>query len=236
MQINQFNLRLKLRNLCGRYPAMFNATYGLKYSNRKLLVNRNTQLLIEGFPRSANTFAVLAFEYANKNVKLAHHLHIPSQVFQAVKWRIPTLILIRNPKDAVTSWVLRNPSLSIDLAFKNYILFYRLIQPYTSKCVLAKFEDVITDYSKVIQQVNSKFRTKFIPFTPTNNQKQEIFAQIQKITIRSYGSDCILRSSRPSAEKNTLKQRVFQDIEQIHGDVLVAAEKAYQNFVRDSLK
>ncbi|MBF2013973.1 MAG: hypothetical protein IGS23_01920 [Rivularia sp. T60_A2020_040] len=231
MQVNQFNLRFMLRNVCGRYPKIFYATYGLKSTNRKLLVNKNTQLLIEGFPRSANTFAVLTFKYANPDINIAHHLHIPSQVFQAIKWQIPTLILIRNPKDAVASWVLRNPGLSVDLALKSYASFYKLIQPYNSKYIVAKFEDVIANYFQIIEQVNAKFGSSFIAITPTTEQKQEIFTQIRELTIRSNGFDCILKSSRPSTEKNTLKELIFKDMEQKHKDSLVMAETVYNNFI-----
>jgi hypothetical protein len=58
-------------------------------------VSRTTQLVIEGYPRLGNTFAVVAFLQAQKeDVRIAHHLHAPAQVIRAARWRIPTIVLI----------------------------------------------------------------------------------------------------------------------------------------------
>ena len=64
-------------------------------------------VVIEGFPRSGNSFARRAFIMAQDETfdvtRIAHHLHVPAQVIRAARWRIPTLVLIRRPKDAVLS-------------------------------------------------------------------------------------------------------------------------------------
>ena len=40
------------------------------------------------------------------------------------QWGIPTLLLARKPTDAVLSWVIRDPGVSIRQALKHYISFY----------------------------------------------------------------------------------------------------------------
>ena len=84
------------RRYIGRHPFLFYNFYRLKPSYRDLLVDRRTQIVIEGFPRSGNTFAVVAFQQAQReSVRVARHLHMREQVIRAAKWGIPTLLLAR---------------------------------------------------------------------------------------------------------------------------------------------
>ena len=87
----------------GKYPALYYPIYGRKYPANYISTNKDTQICIEGFPRSGNTYSVSAFKLANKGIKISHHLHVPAQVLLAVQYQIPTIVVIRNPLDAVTS-------------------------------------------------------------------------------------------------------------------------------------
>ena len=71
---------LKINNYSRIFPAYIRLRDLVLGSDQKrMLYSKETELVIEGFPRSANTFAVLAFDYAQPDdVKLAHQLHAPS--------------------------------------------------------------------------------------------------------------------------------------------------------------
>src|SRR5215210_9212094 len=104
----------RARRYIGERPLLFYSFYRLRPHYRRLLVARTTQFVIEGFPRSGNTFAVVAFEQAQRETfRIAHHLHAPAQVMLAARWRIPALVLVRKPTDAVLSWTIREPCVSI---------------------------------------------------------------------------------------------------------------------------
>src|ERR671917_4320 len=112
------------RRYVGRRPFLFYNFYRLRPNYRDLLVDRRTQIVIEGIPRSGNTFAVVAFEQAQReSVRIAHHLHMPAQVMRAARWHIPTLVLMRKPADAVLSLAIREPRISIRQAMKHYVSF-----------------------------------------------------------------------------------------------------------------
>jgi hypothetical protein len=55
------DIREQVRRYVGEHPFLFFNFYGLRPRYLDLLVDRTTQLVIEGFPRSGNTFAVVAF-------------------------------------------------------------------------------------------------------------------------------------------------------------------------------
>jgi hypothetical protein len=54
--------------------------------------------------------------------RIAHHLHVPAQVVRTTQWQIPTLVLIRVPRDAVRSSAIRDP-ISFDQALRYYVSF-----------------------------------------------------------------------------------------------------------------
>lgn len=92
----------------------------------------NTELVIEGFPRSGNTFAGAAFTVVQgRPVTLGRHMHRPAQVIAAARRGLPTLVFIRRPSDAVLSLVIRHPHISIAKALNDYIRFYTAIMPYS---------------------------------------------------------------------------------------------------------
>ena len=59
-------------------------------------------IVIEGFPRSANSVAVHAFRVAqDRPVRIAHHLHAPAQVIAAVPAPEDENRLIRETEDSL---------------------------------------------------------------------------------------------------------------------------------------
>src|ERR687886_2916262 len=137
-----FRFEKWLQIYAGKHPAAFYTLYRLARKDRARVVTPDTQLVIEGFPRSANSFARVAFNRAqSERVRIANGLHVPAQVIRAAQWRIPTLVLIRRPEDAVLSFVIRDP-ISVDQALRYYISFYETIERYRDSYVLGLFEDV----------------------------------------------------------------------------------------------
>jgi hypothetical protein len=162
----------KARSFLSLYPELFFPLVKLKES-KKLAVGKHTQIVIEGFPRSGNSFVVGAFEAAQPNpVVIAHHLHAPAQIIQAARQDIPTLVLAREPVGAVVSRLamglevneLRGtqaflPSLSQLL--RTYIGFYTRILPYQDQYVLGLFEEVTRDLGTLIKKSTKSFKPIF---------------------------------------------------------------------------
>lgn len=132
---------------------------------RQTPIGKETEIVIEGFPRSGNTFALLAFETAQpRPVAIAHHSHAPAQVIRAVRRGIPTLILIRRPADAVLSWVIRDRHISVRQALRRYIGLYSRVMLHRDGYVVELFEEVTSDFGELISRINERFGTSFSPF------------------------------------------------------------------------
>src|SRR5207248_8228322 len=97
-----------------------------------------------GPPRSANSFAVEAFRLAQgRAVPIGHHTHQPAQVLEAVRRRLPVMVLVREPVEVATSTVIRAGIVSPARALKDYCRFYETILPSRGSFVVAPFEEVV---------------------------------------------------------------------------------------------
>jgi hypothetical protein len=135
------------------------------------VVSRDTQVLFEGAGGSANTFAFMAFKFAqggDSSVNIAGHTHYSAQVIQAIRWRIPVFIAIRDPVDSIDSLLSRrgfsnaNERLLIArLYLLDYITFYRAVVPYSGHCIISDFECTVNNINHCIRMINEKYDKKF---------------------------------------------------------------------------
>ena len=140
-----------------------------------------TELVIEGYMRSANTFAVHAFQSAQRRpVALAHHLHAPAQLIRAARRGVPALVLIRDPEDTILSQVQWEPDISMRAALTTYVRFYRAIEPYAGAFLTATFPQVTEDFGEVIRRLNARFGTNFDAYEATEEHQRLCFELMQE--------------------------------------------------------
>lgn len=215
-----YALRSELRYFIARYPKFF-FTYkaGLHgFIDLDRMIDTKTELVIEGFPCSANSFAVAAFKYAqnDKEINIAHHMHDPSQLIVAAKLRIPAIALIRCPDDAILSYVVRFSSFSseeevvelLHRSLKKYISFYSKILPYKEMMVIADFSTLISSYDSIVHQVNDFYGKTFNPFISNRHNVNEVFKIIEKQNKKRLGFLDENSIARPSVNKNKMKEKI----------------------------
>ena len=132
------------------------------------VVGPHTEIVIDGFQGSANSFATAAFQFSQRRpVALAHHLHSPVQIIQAVRLEKPVIVTVRAPRGATLSLTSRWPHLSMAQALRSYTRFYRKLLPYADRFVLSTFEQTTTHFDEVIRETNRRFQTHFDVFDNT---------------------------------------------------------------------
>lgn len=197
-----YSARYDAISYLGKFPALFSLYYRHHSRFSKLLVRPNTEIVIEGFPRCANSFAVLAFESAQpRGVRVAHHLHSSAQLLLGRRFNVPLLILLRDPESAVASLLTRHPEISANQALRQYCDFYSTVQYLSDTVVIADFRTVTTDYAKVISALNARFGTSFLPYCNSSENDQKIFAEIDQINSDTEHGDLNMRA-RPDAAKS----------------------------------
>jgi hypothetical protein len=204
----------------GNYPRLFPLYIRLKSllardnASSELLYRRRTELVIEGFPRSANTFAVVAFRMAqDRHVPIAHHLHAPSQIMCGVRDGKPVVVLIRRPVDAISSLLVSNAELTPRGALEFYVRFYETVWPLAEGCHVAPYESVIGRYDRVIRQLNARFGTTYGIFEPTESNVEACFRRIEEVAPSTLRGDRFeLAVGRPSKQRRALKEAMAREL------------------------
>lgn len=178
---------------------LFTYKYLLGYRWRSTwtrFVDASTDLVIEGFQRSANSYAVRAFEAAQPEpLRLAHHAHLSSQIVCAVRWQKPVLLLIREPVDTIASYVAVWPRTPVATALEAYLAFYQRILPLLPHCLVADFDTVTGNFGAVIARLNARYGTKF-----TSPEAKDRSGVYQNLTV---GQGSFRHSTNPAQARQT---------------------------------
>jgi len=157
-------------------PRLYYGARRLTGTYDHLCVRPETEIVIEGYPRSANSTTVHGFlARQERPVRVAHHKHHAAQVLQAVRWGVPAVALIRPPRAAILSSLAlaeearrrhggpggRDSHVTFGDAAGAWLAFYRAILPLRDALVIAPFARVTADLAAVIDEVNARFATRF---------------------------------------------------------------------------
>ncbi len=179
--------RHRLRTHVTEHPALYlpiaRAKRALRLDVRDLqrqVINSRTELVIEGYTRCGTTFAVYALQLSQERpVWLAHHWHAPAQLIEAAHRKIPALLVIRRPEDAILSQLVREPNVTIHDALVAYSRFYECLLPYRHSFVVGEFEQVTHEFGPVIRKLNARFGTSFAEFVHTDANVRECLELIK---------------------------------------------------------
>ncbi len=145
------------------------------------MVTSETDLVLEGYPRSANSYALAALLHTNRTLKVAHHLHSSMSIEMGVRRGLPTTVLLRRPVDAVASVLQTEDGFSAKRELRRYMSFYRRVEPLTSAIVIAPFEVVVADFGRIIQWVNERFGTSLNAYLGTDEDEIAVRKMIDQM-------------------------------------------------------
>lgn len=210
----------------GRHEILFQL---LPFSekNRWKKISPDKDICIEGFPRSANSFFSKAFRMYNPTAKAAHHMHAPLQVIKAIDYKIPCVVLIRNPIDAIASVLVVDRTLSTRFAIQSYINFYKRVWPVRQDVIISDFQDTTKCPHQVVARVNLRYGTSFHMEPITPEIRDTIFSQLQETQKTLNQPEHLV--AIPTAAKARIKQDVLQELE-AH-PLLPTATLLYQRFL-----
>lgn len=202
-------------------------------------VSRTTEIVIEGYPRSGNTFAVVAFRLAQgREITMAHHLHAAAQIKRAARLDVPAIMLIRKPSDAVLSLIIRDPHASMRWALRSYIRFYSAALPYLGKTVIAPFATVTSDLASIIRLVNTRYGTSFKEFVPTEGALDSVRHRVEWMARRDSmmtGWDHRRGVALPSEQRERAKEaRRTEYLDDCNMPLRIAAESLYERVMQYS--
>lgn len=203
---------------------------------RDRYVTRKSDLVIEGYPRSGNSFARWAFITAQKRpVEVADHFHSIGHIQRGIRLKKPVLVLVRSPEDAVSSFLVHQQgNYSVRRALIEYIQFYTYTCRQSGSVVVATFDQVTTDFGAVIDRVNRRFGTRFESFLHTEENVARCFEIMEERNRKRMSSQTrICRISRPVPSREGLKDAMMQDVmSNSYAGLLQEARTVYQRAVQ----
>lgn len=179
-------------------PALYYGVRAITGSMDGLCIRRDTELVIEGYPRSANSTTVHGFlERQDRPVRVAHHKHHAAQLIRAVRWGIPALALIRDPRGAILSRLAlsqeacrrtgrtgRGAALGFRDAAVAWEAFYRAILPHGDRLLIVPFERATADLDGVIDDLNRRFGTSYRSLPGVRSPQPELGWHAQSNPLR----------------------------------------------------
>lgn len=198
----------RAHKLLGDHPAALPVVLRLTPLGTSRRIHAGTQLVVEGFPRCGNTFAVFALRSAQPDhVEVTSHVHVPAQVKLAVRRGLPTLLCVREPIGATTSLVIAAPHVPAHRALREYVHHHQQLLGLLEHCEVADFTQITTDMGAVTVAVNERFGTRLVPFEHTPEHEAEVFAAIDRHHREVHG-DTEHVVARPSEQRRADQARV----------------------------
>ena len=94
---------------------------------------------------------------------MASHIHTSAHLMEALRLGKPTVLLIRPPVDAIVSFS-RGLSVELEGALHSYERLHRRVIRHLDRFVVASFDRTTQRFGGVIDEVNIRFGTSFVPF------------------------------------------------------------------------
>lgn len=202
-----------------------------------LLVEPDTDLIIEGYQSCGNTFARKAMEHANPKIRIASHSHSWAHVARGLRLGKPVVVLLRHPLDAVASHAVRMRLDDLDRELRRYNRFYRRVSTMSESLVLAPFEVTANRFCDVISQVNARFSTRFTLFDHNDPVAvAEVFAEMEREVLSSPPElDLVWRIARPSPERGEASREMRARLTDRHQPALARCEAVYDELLLASV-
>jgi hypothetical protein len=202
MKNQLINYKFLLAHHASKWPKMYTGISRLMSSRDECYTSEKTEIVIDGFPRCANTYATTAFQLAQKQKApiLAHHIHKQSQFLIAENYKIPAILLIREPVGCISSLLIRQPRYDAGTALKGYYLLYKgLVR--RDQYVVGAFETVLNHYASVIESLNKKFGTNFQVYEKTEENEEQVKKIVQTQDELIGAKDYAQRVAYPTEER-----------------------------------
>jgi len=225
------DLRYRTNRLLLRNTILADGYMLIRSSLRTSRATKSSEIVIDGFPRSACTYAAVAFSEANPLIKRVDgHTHSARTIARAVQLGIPCILLVRDPCEAVASLVQLSSGIRLESALKGYLEFYGALLPIRNIVEVAPFDVAVADFGSVIRACNERYGSDFSVYTPDSDRESRVRRRIEDASrLRSGG---LVRESgvaRPSESRRSATA-VLSNLTQSQEDLLIQAHETCRAF------
>ncbi len=194
-------------------------------------ITDQTDVVIEGFPRSSNTFAAAAMhEASGGRLTIASHVHTASQVVLATRRQLPTLVVIREPVATLCSLLVASPHVRAASALREWTHHYELLWNLRDQFVIGTFDQTTTDFGAVIDRLNQRFGTTFARFVHTPDALAGVEHHMQANHDKWHPGD-EKSAPWPIAQRREANTRVQAELtSSTHAGALATAREVFERY------
>ena len=181
-----------------------------------LFVEPDTDICIEGFPRSGNTFLYKLVKELNPELKTANHKHSVGHIKHAFYLNKPVIILIRDPLDAITSELIRYSNdgkiISKHLyTINRYTQFYDYVSNVSNQVTLVTFAELTQDTERVLSELERKYALWERP-VDYGYVAQEVLKKMKS----KINEDNLYINSAPTERRDKIKLEVKNNLKETY--------------------
>jgi hypothetical protein len=202
-----------LRNHVRRYPILLRILAKARGKSQMIVQKGKTQVCIEGYLRSANSTSTRLFRIANPDCEIAHHNHMIANVKMAVRGNVPTIILLRDPVDAICSALIFAKTRKPVDELLRYVSYYHYVEQHLDAVVMVEFKSALEDFNRAIERLNRHFGTHFHTIDDLAEANRQVEQDIrERYATMAEGSD-VTNMPLPSEERRRIKERWRSQVE-----------------------
>jgi len=147
------------RMLVKRSPILYRPLNRIRNAVRRSgnlprLASDDVEICVEGYPSSANSFAVNVLRAARPGLRISSHHHAIANIKIAIRLGIPCVALIRPPEDAIASRVSRFGT-SPRVAISEYCDMHEFLSQRRANMLIASFRTVTEDTDRFLDLVSA---------------------------------------------------------------------------------
>ena len=204
----------RAKYLMGHDPAFLPIHLRLTPLGLSRKLTESTDLVIEGFPRSGNTFTTFAIQDASRyELTIASHVHQPSQIKLALGRGLPTVLVIRDPLSALASHLVYDHRFSTSSVIGEYCSYHRQLVPYAERLFICEFDEVTSDISSVIDRINCRYSLQIPPFDNEPSNVKRILTQIDwRHRLIHPSLDPVQSVASPQSDRRKLNEQMREEL------------------------
>ncbi|MEY8831007.1 hypothetical protein AB9K34_21760 [Sedimentitalea sp. XS_ASV28] len=190
----------------------------LEKNMHNLVCQPRSKLVIEGYPRSANTFSVdminvICDAAGRKRPPMGHHTHSVRNLRLGALQKIPLVVLIRDPAAAILSFKIFSGR-PVPFCLKRYVTFYSRTLQLNTPFILGEFEETVNDFNALLTRLNAVLDEPL----PLSEDLARDSARAQELArtraARRHGDKATERVGVPNEKREALKQQQRAEVEE----------------------
>jgi len=186
----------------------------LRRHHAPLVCGPQTDIVIEGYPRSSNSFAIWmlhVLEGESFRLNIGHHTHDVDNLRLAEHFNVPSAVLIRAPEDAILSFMIYSDA-SVEAATTRYETFYEGTLALARMPMVLPFEMVTRDFNQVVDRINRLTGEDIPRSTDLEAHTARAYEMARERADDIHADKLVEQIAIPSAERETIKAAKRADV------------------------